>query len=260
MFCKMKKKILFFTDLDNTVIYSHRHMISDPLVWVESLNGNKQSFISERTYKFFNEQNWLNVVPVTTRTYQQYARLRKMEKVFGWKDVLICNGAILLQDGVENIEWKKESISIADTDRPAYVEALKLAEKIAGRDSVVSVDHFMFYIRTDNVEGIFKALSRNVDLYHLSILRDSRKVYCLSASMNKGNAAERYMVNFGYDQFIAAGDSDFDIPLLKKADISFCPDSIGTFKAKGIKKECSGLFSDKICDELEQFKRGLTVD
>lgn len=247
--------MLYFTDLDNTVIYSHRHMIQDSIVWVESLNGRKQSFVSERTYRFFKLQKWLNVVPITTRTYQQYSRLKDMTEDFGWKHVLILNGAILLQNGVEDTEWKKESISICDADRQAYIEALKLAQKIAGEDSVLSVDPFIFYIKTDDVKGVFNVLYNRVDRIHLSVLSDARKVYCFPVSMNKGYAAERYMERFGYDQFIAAGDSEFDIPMLEKADVSLCPDGLRDFNANGIKKVCSGLFSDSICDELEQLKK-----
>ena len=249
------RTVLFFTDLDNTVIYSNRHTISDPMVWVETLNGRQQSFVSERTYNFYESQKWLEVIPVTTRTYQQYDRLKKMRESFGWRHALICNGAILLEDGKEDIEWTKNSTLISETDRPAFIDALQLARQVSGDDSVVSVAPFMFYVKTDDVEKVYTVLSHQTDRFHLSILRDARKVYCIPNSLSKGTAAERYMARYGHDGYIAAGDSDFDIPMLKNADICFCPDGISPFKVKGMKKICTGLFSDGICDELERLRK-----
>ena len=246
--------MLLFTDLDNTVIYSHHHKIDSRMIWVETLNGHAQSFVSGRVYNFYKTQKWLDVVPITTRTEQQFARLRSGLEVFGWKDALICNGSILLRDGIEDKSWTEESVRISESSQPEYRRAYEFAADLTEQDTIVSVDPFMFYIKTDNAENIFYTLSAHVDHSRLTVLRDSRKVYCYPRCLNKGCAAERYRLQTGYEKYIAVGDSEFDIPMLRQAAVSLCPESIAHFEAKGDVRICSGLFSDGICDELEKLR------
>ena len=43
-----------FTDIDNTIIFSHRHETNEKKVWVEKLNGKDQSFMTYKTYRFLS--------------------------------------------------------------------------------------------------------------------------------------------------------------------------------------------------------------
>ena len=246
--------MLLFTDLDNTLIYSYRHTISGSMVWVEELNGHPQSFISRRAYDYYRTQSWLNVVPITTRTKKQFERLKEGFSSFEWKDTLICNGSVLLRDGVEDVAWSQESKSLSEPDMPALKEVYELAMRLKGADSIVSALPFMFYVKTDDAPGLFEVLSQRLDNTHVAIYRDSRKVYCIPKTLNKGCAAERYKARFGYEHYLAAGDSEFDIPMLKQAEICLCPEGILDFNAAGKKRICYGLFSDSICDELEKIR------
>ena len=128
----MAEKLLFFTDLDNTLIYSHRHADGRPAVWVERLEGRLQSFMTDQTYHFFCTADWLQTVPLTTRTPAQYSRLAVLAADLHWRDALLCNGAILLRDGAENLAWRKESEEISQEDRPALENALSAA--LSSRD------------------------------------------------------------------------------------------------------------------------------
>ena len=256
--------MLLFTDLDNTLIYSHRHATSDPVIWVETLNGRKQSYISERTYRFYISQEFFKPVPLTTRRLSQYSRLADSFAVFGWEDALICNGSILLRNGVEDREWTRESLELSQKDRKEYNMLSDLIRKIVPSEDIVSADPFLFYVKTDDADHIYDYLSSHADPEHISILRNSRKVYCIPRSLNKGMAAERYRARFGYDEYIAVGDSEFDVPVLSMADVCICPERIAGFISRGRKIVCSGMFSDQVCDRLEEiqneFYRGITSD
>lgn len=247
--------MLLFTDLDNTVVYSHRHRHSAPVVWVETLNGKRQSYVTRRAYRFYESQNWLDVVPVTTRTAPQYARLRGLCTHFGWQDALICNGAVLLREGVEDSAWTEESRRLSQPDRAFFERAYELAAREAGADSIVLAEPFLFYVKTDAVDRIFTALSEQTDRVHLSVLKDSRKVYCMPISLNKGCAVKRYLTRFGHQRSIAAGDSKFDLPMLRGADYCLYPEGIREFPATGKKMPCGGVFSDAICDGLEKLRK-----
>ncbi len=79
-------------------------------------------------------------------------------------------------------------------------------------------------------------------------------MYCFPLKLNKGCAAERYRLQTGYEEYIAIGDSEFDIPMLRNASFSICPEIISHYETKGKMRVCCGLFSDEICDELEKIR------
>lgn len=245
--------MLFFTDLDNTMIYSHRHVTDQPLVWVEELHGRKQSYMTQNTYSFFEHQNRYRVIPLTTRTKEQYLRLSDSLNRLGWRDVLICNGAIRIYDGKEDLNWTRESIKVSEADRPFFEELLNYVRTEYSEESVVEIEPFLFYIKTDAAEETCAKLLEKAEASHLMILRDARKVYCLPRSLNKGRAVERYKKMTGESDTVSAGDSLFDLPMLKSTDICFYPTGLAEyFENQENQIECAGLFSDVICDNMRK--------
>lgn len=246
---------VFFTDLDNTLIYSHRHMVDEPVTWIETLNGHLQSFITQRTYSYYKKQKWLSIVPITTRTFQQYSRLQDLFKQLEWDEALICNGAIRVVNGIEDSVWTAESLHISKPSRISFQRAYEVAIAMFGVNSVVIVDPFMFYVKGKDVDIAYSNLLMCADTKQLLIYRDSRKVYCIPKLLNKGQAINRYKKRFGIRKCFAAGDSEFDIPMFHQADICFYPDALPNFSSKNRKIMCRGLFSDQICIELEKIRK-----
>lgn len=248
-------RILFITDLDSTMIYSHRHDIGTEKVLAEMLDGRQQSFMTQKTFDFFSSQHWFDTVPLTTRNHLQYSRLSDLADKLGWKRAMICNGAVLLENGMENAEWRKDSERIAEQSISALTEMMKLSERIAGSSRIVYSEPFMFYVKADEPEKLFSELSLAADSEKIMVYRDLRKIYCIPSGFGKDKSAVRYMKQFGYEKYIAAGDSLFDAAMLSEADICFCPESISeNIRANGRKYVCSGIFSDSICDELYKLK------
>lgn len=240
----------FFTDLDNTLLYSHRHLISEPMVWVEQLNGRNQSFMTERTYRYLKAQNWLNIIPVTTRTLSQYSRLQPTLQELGWREALICNGAIRMLDGTEDMQWTEESLRLSAPSADCFHRMYALAAEAFGTASIVLVEPFLFYVKGE--DGAFDFLSAHTDKEQLSIFADARKAYCIPKVLNKGNAVQRYKKRFGVQRCMAAGDSAFDVPMLEAADVRLCPEQLGEFLEPENTILCEGLFSDRICEELKK--------
>ena len=189
---KTDEKALLFLDLDNTMIYSHRHRTEVPVVWVEQLNGRDQSYMTKETFEFFLHQDWLIPVPVTTRTFQQYQRLEGLTEKLGWHTALICNGAILIKDGKEDLSWREESMRLSRTDRKAFQEIRREAQCRYNPEAIVSAEEMLFYIKAEDVEETFAFLKSSSDPAHVAVYRDSRKVYCIPQSLNKGAALRRY--------------------------------------------------------------------
>ena len=246
---------VLFSDLDNTVIYSHRRRVGEPKIWVEERRGAPQSFMTEYTLSYLKKQRWLKVIPVTTRTFVQYARLEKLARALGWDTALICNGAVLLRDGKEDLSWREESLRCSAQDRPAFLSALQFIYSKTAPASVTAVEPFLFYVKTDEPERVCESLTKKADPSHLSVYRDSRKVYCIPNSLSKGNAVRRYIRTYGVDLSIAAGDSTFDISMLSQTDICLCLEDISAFAGAERRIVCSGpVFSNEICDRLEQLR------
>ena len=282
------RKVILFTDLDNTLIYSHRHQISDPVVWVEELNGRRQSFMSRGSFDYFKTQEWLEVIPTTMRTPEQYGRLLDLGDAMGWHLALVCNGAILLVDGKEDLSWREESLRLSENDQPAYEDAVRKAFAAYERENIVSVDRIMFYIKGTEVDRTYSYLREHTDPEHVFVYKDSRKVYCLPVSLHKGCAVQRFkkktqgdgpFVREHKNSFltarmpdrytggadssaegllcIAAGDGPSDVGMLEQADICLCPRALDNAVTRaGDKILCEGFFADSICRELENIRTG----
>ena len=222
------------------------------MVWVEELDSKLQSYMTEDTYNYFAKQNWLEVVPLTTRSLPQYARLRNSLEGLGWHSALICNGAILLREGREDAAWTAESLELSRAERPEAERLLRFVRARFPAESISDHSPFMFYIKSDNVEKDRELLMEEADLSRVFILCDSRKIYCIPNSLNKGSALLRYKKRFGKGLCFAAGDSAFDIPMLEAADVCLCPASMELFSGRGRRISCGGLFSEAICAELER--------
>lgn len=206
-------KITLFTDLDNTLIHSHRHKLDEPHSCVELLNGKKQSFALDSLVQYLNKQDWIRIVPLTMRTLTQYKRLSTLIQSLQLRDALICNGAILLNNFENNNRWEEESRRLV----APFLDRLTCLDEYA---SVRNLP-FMFYIITDHPEDTFTKVSELAE-GQLLLFKDSRKVYCLPASNNKGQAVKRFM-RTSPGLSVAIGDSEPDVSMLNESDYAICP-------------------------------------
>lgn len=111
-------EIRLFCDLDHTLIYSHRMPIGSDKMVVEYLNGKEQSFMTQGTFEFLCKQNCVHLIPVTTRSKAQYERISVFRKELRCKYALICNGGILLVDGIEDPAWYSETLALISSELP----------------------------------------------------------------------------------------------------------------------------------------------
>lgn len=249
--------IIFNSDLDNTLIYSYRHDIGDDKICVEMYAGREASFMTKKSYqllRFIQEQ--VVFVPTTTRTIEQYNRVD-----FGIgipKYALVCNGGVLLEDGRENIEWYKESMELAAD----CMGELKKAETCLKQDK-----HRIFEIR--DIKGLFiftkssepyRSVETLKDLLNLSLVDvfcNGIKVYVVPKTLSKGRAVKRFQKYLGADMIIAAGDSEFDVSMLREADIAMAPEELleqNPILSKTICAATERIFSDTILEYIFSMK------
>lgn len=136
-------EIRLFCDLDHTLIYSHRVPIALNKIVVEYLNGKEQSYMTQGTYEFLCKQNCVHLIPVTTRSKTQYERISVFHKELCCKYALICNGGVLLVDGIEDPEWYSETLSLISPELSELQTIKELAQQALPKScSMIFADCF----------------------------------------------------------------------------------------------------------------------
>ena len=120
--------IAFHTDLDNTLIYSYKHDIGPQKRNVELYQGREISCITEETYHLLQlVKNEMLIVPTTTRTLEQYQRIDLGIGPFPY--ALVCNGGVLLVNGVPDEAWYQDSLHLVSDSREEMNLAMELLER-----------------------------------------------------------------------------------------------------------------------------------
>jgi hydroxymethylpyrimidine pyrophosphatase-like HAD family hydrolase len=222
-------KAVLALDLDQTLIYSQRS--AGPLdgvetVWVEDYDGGPLSLMTAEAHRLLGELSQQHhVVPVTTRTPEQYARVRLPVPP---EYAICCNGGVLLRDGERDREWDDR---VAE-DLTGVASADVVASKVfAVRDepwvrTVRQVEHLFVYLVAHSREAIPEAWITEIADYAgdlgWTVSVQGRKVYVVPAVLSKGAAAVRVATMLG-GPLLAAGDSLLDTTLLEVATVAARP-------------------------------------
>lgn len=243
-----------FSDLDNTLIYSHRRALFENKVSVEKLKGNDQSFMTLLSYNFLANKSNVKLVPVTTRTIEQYRRLSLFTEIFNCNRALVCNGGILIENGEINQDWLTETKRLIKSESKEMNKAEEVMKLMCPESVLHNEEGILLYAKVPEPKTITSNLREIIDLSKVSVFSDDRKVYCTPYSNNKGSAVKRYSKRYGCTVDIAAGDGVADLAMLSIAKISMAPESIKKFASCDQIKLCpqEQVFSDFICLELSR--------
>ncbi len=240
--------ITWFSDLDNTLVYSHRTNFEEEVVLVEKIDGKEQSYMTRNSYDFMCNMD-INLVPVTTRTIEQYKRLFVFNEGIYVKHALVCNGAILLVDGCVDEDWLQETSSFAHNG----IQDLCNIKKDFHNYEIKSVEDIFFYFKSSNPQEEAVIYRKRYERSNVFIGFDKRKIYFLPKEVNKGDAVERYINKYRVDTAIASGDSEFDISMLRVADIAMGPDLLLREIESNVKKYPLGekkVIANAICENM----------
>lgn len=223
-----KSMVYFCSDLDNTLIYSYRHDIGDDKVLVESKEGKELSYMSTPALSLLAKAaKQQTFVPLTTRSLEQYFRIDFGSEV-PVKYALAVNGGILLENGKINEEWREESrqlVEYAQAEMDKGIELLKKDPDVCFE--VRKVDELFVFTKSNNVPATLQKLKEALDTEKVYIDSNGMKVYITPSKMNKGASLKRFKSYVGEEhKILAAGDSEFDIPMLLAADVGYCPESL----------------------------------
>lgn len=247
--------IIFNVDMDNTIIYSYKHDIGNEKKCAEIYQEREISFITDKTQKLLREiGEKILVVPTTTRTIEQYERIK-----LGLKEIpyaLVCNGGVLLVDGKEDEEWYKASMEMIESS----IDQLERAEKILENDSNIcfeirNIKGLFIFTKSSRPEESVKILEEALDTEKVDVFSNGVKVYVVPKKLSKGNAVKRFRERLTADKVIAAGDSEFDVSMLQAADVAIAPAGLELGDVSGkhiIRVDDTELFSEKVVEAVYQ--------
>jgi hypothetical protein len=222
------RRVLIATDLDRTLIYSAAAagLVGDDrpsdVVTVEHLDGRPISFMTTVAAAMLAELATEQlVVPVTTRTQAQLARVRLPGPPPSY--AVAANGGVLLVDGEPDSVW-------AETVRAAVGEAAPLDAAVAALTAVCNLgwaaaprvaEELFCYVVVDRTAMPTGALARLTDWAHTAgwaVSLQGRKLYLVPAPLTKSAAVAEIARRAGIQITLAAGDSLLDKDLLLNAD------------------------------------------
>ncbi len=218
--------IVFHADLDNTLIYSYKHDIGRETHCVERYEGRDISFMTAASYRMLQQvaQHCL-LVPTTTRTMEQYQRIDLGIPRPAY--ALVCNGGILLENGVVNEAWYQASLAMIQEAQEALAQAVTILEQDGDVCFAVRNIHDLFIFTKSNAPAATMArLQHALHTQPVDILQNGCKIYVVPKKLQKGIAVQRFRQKLHVEKVIAAGDSVFDISMLQAADIAFAPHTL----------------------------------
>ena len=210
-------------DLDNTLIYSYKNNIGNSKINAEIYQGREISFLTENTYENLKKikENVL-IVPTSTRSIEQYNRINL--RIGNIPYALVCNGGILLADGKKESSWYQTSLKLIKESLPALNTARHFLERDTRRKFELRfIEELFLFTKCDEPEAVVEELKEILDTDMADIFHNKEKVYVVPGNLNKGMAVERFREYIKADYTIAAGDSNFDISMLRAADIGIAP-------------------------------------
>lgn len=215
--------IIFHMDLDNTIIYSYKRDIGVNKINAELYDGRVISYITEKTYALLKKlRQEILLVPTSTRTVEQYNRIDL--KVGKFPYALVCNGGILLEDGKKAEGWYRESLQMVGGSLQEIMAAKALLETDERRIFELRfIEGLFLFTKCSEPERVTEELKSRLDLSLVNVFSNGVKVYVVPVNLDKGTAVKRFKKFLKADRVIAAGDSEFDIPMLRAADVGIAP-------------------------------------
>lgn len=218
------------TDLDRTLIYSaNALLLADPdvaLHCVEIYDLKPLSYLTDRSASMIDLlASAATVVPTTTRTPEQYRRIRLPGPPPRF--AICANGGYLLENGEEDLAWTaRVRKAVADCASVADVhDHLTSVSGAFTRSLRIAADLFPYTVvdRADLPETWLADLTAWCADRRWTVSLQGRKVYCLPEPLTKSAAAAEVARRSEASHLIAAGDSLLDTELLQMADAAIRP-------------------------------------
>lgn len=256
--------MMFASDLDRTLIYSHGSLSNEPVTVpvrnVELYNGKEITFMTEKAIKLLHElADEMLFVPVTTRTVEQYNRVHLFQKEIRPTYAVTCNGGVVLKDGVVDTQWQDHISKGIDSSIITVNDVKRKIEETSDEswlESIRLVDRFFVYliIKPDSIpaERIVEYsewAAANGWIFSLQ----GRKVYFIPSFINKWDATSYVAEKTGKNRVYTAGDSYLDVCLIEQSYYGLIPrhgEAAARYGHLGLTQKTGILASEEILEAI----------
>ena len=251
--------MIFATDLDNTMIFSHRLIKGheENVRCVEYYNGKPITYMTHTSIeKLKNLIKKIHVIPITTRSISQFERIELFSSTMY---AVVDNGGTILQNGSVQPEWEKYIDSILS--KYNFEDALKVFSNIPNLILQPKiVDGKFLFAKSDNIDLCKKFLENELDTKIWQLSFQGAKVYAIPMEITKGNALKFINEKLINDKqsVISAGDSNLDLSMLEYADYGIIPRdcNLCALKPKKFIEIGTGIYTS---DEILDFVTNLSI-
>lgn len=222
-------------DLDRTLVYSARALwldgpdaLAPSLVVTEVYQGAPLSFMTRESERLLaGLRTRAEFVPVTTRTAEQYARIRLAGETP--RHAIVSNGGTVLVDGRPDEAWARRLREEVSAVSAPLAEVATVLNDPANAGWVLRVhvaDDLFLYAIVDR-EAVpadwVASLAERCRAVGWTVSLQGRKLYCVPAPVTKQRAVAALRERLAASIVLAAGDSLLDRPMLEAADIAYRP-------------------------------------
>lgn len=244
------ESILFASDLDNTLLFSHKHAQAGD-VCVEHLDGKAQGFFTPNVIRGLAQINrTMRFVPVTSRSIAQFLRIQFPPGCVP-KYALVANGGLLLHNGAVDSAWQARSLALAAPWRGELAKAGELLAQAPLPLRARMVDDLYLFAACDSTAEAAQALAHVQGRTRLTGELSGRKLYFFPPGLSKGDALVRLRERFAPERVLCAGDSGIDVPMLEQADVALVPKR--GMVAGGVVWDGRGRFSEFVVEKVAAF-------
>lgn len=176
---------LIFSDLDGTLILSASRKQPGDIV-CEYKDNREISCITKRQAELLPG---LEIIPVTTRSIEQYRRIRFPEG-FSPEYALTDNGGTLLVNGVPDPDWARRTMRLVQESSRGLERCRSVMEQDPGRNfEIRMVDGMFLFTKSTEPESMLRRLNE-VSGAEVSCFATGAKVYALPAGSVQGGGGE----------------------------------------------------------------------
>lgn len=214
-------KILFLCDIDNTLLYSGKFR-QEGDICVEYINGKEQGYMPADAYDAWEKvYRSAEIVPVTTRSVEQY---RRILWPFGLKPAyaVTTNGGILLHG--EETERLYGGIRGEDREELERLYGIYSTDPCYIRCRIVDDTYLFVYCAPScDTEEQYEKVRQSTAL---TVYLSGKKIYAVPDYISKERALEYLKRKFSFGKVIGAGDSVMDAGMLERTDIALVPQGL----------------------------------
>lgn len=220
--------MIFATDLDQTLIFSYKHLTGkSPVVPVEFKDGKELSYMTTESFEKINKlKEKMTIIPVTARSTEQFERIIFTKE---FKYAILANGATILKNGIPVEDWQKHINKIKQDKKFDYDYFLKFLEdkqKYFRIKPRIVNDAIIFFKFEQIPDNFMFDIYKSAGILKWNFILQGMKGYIFPREISKDNALKYLYNEIKDDKLITAGDGNLDVDMINLGNVfKFVPNN-----------------------------------